>query len=127
MATMNDLNKAIAKLREDSRVNATRSGYPVIRSRGAALFVYKIEGSGDDKTTTRTNDGDLWDVSSTLRAKDIDAFLESYPETTHIDIEGGHDGHETIEWDDNYEPWISTWEARIWDRDGLRFTHAVTY
>mgnify|MGYP005831689491 CR=1 FL=1 len=124
MTILQSINEGISQLREEARREAKRnSEAPVIRSRGVALYGSKKRVNAIGYETEDIVNADFpRSIGSRLRKKDVDEFLADYPDTDAIDVEGGHDAHWTIEWDDNYEPWVSSWETRVWTKkDGLVF------
>ena len=115
--TISKLNALVADLKEDARnvlegrimtddiFEAKRiCRGMVIRSRGVSICGFYANGERTD---------DTWDVDR-ITKKRIDSFLEANPTVTALYAGGGWDAHRTVEWDDDYEPYVSEWGCTIW-------------
>ena len=115
--TISKLNELVADLKEDARnvlegrimtddiFEAKRACRGmVIRSRGIEIGGFYANGDRTDYT---------FNVDR-ITKKRIDSFLEANPTVTALYASGGWDAHRTVEWDDDYEPYVSEWGCTIW-------------
>ena len=81
--------------------------YKVPRSRGSYLTALDFDGY------SVSGDGCNWPWNGTL--KEIKDFIKYYiPKgMERLSIFGGYDGHNTVRYDDDYEPWVSEWEVEF--------------
>ena len=117
--TIAKLNQEVADLRDNARLIAQRTYRGmVLRSCGTVLFGILPDGNRTD---------DTWEIKR-LTLKVIKEFADEYPTVTEIYAGGGYDAHATVEWDENYEPWVSEWDCIIWsEKSGIQFTDSSSY
>ena len=126
--TISKLNELVADLRDDARAvlegrimtddifEAKRSCRGmVIRSRGMEIGGFFANGNRTDYT---------FNVDRITKYV-IDSIVEDDPTVTALYAGGGWDVHRTVEWDDDYEPWVSEWGCTIWTPEtGVTFKDA---
>ena len=113
MSFFKQINQQIRDARHTAKLEAKEYGFPVLRSRGVEMNGYKRVNGSEISTNNEP-----WEIGSRVRREDIETFLVEYPETDSIWVSGGYDGHETVQFDDDYEPLLSDWSCRSWSGGG---------
>lgn len=113
-----DFKNAVA----EGRSQAQREGekyFGFVRSRGTMIGTVSKDGSQCNPYPGA--DACSWTGSKKELDMVVEKILAQYPEVHKIEVFGGYDGWETfrgmITREEDYAPWVSSWEVAYWTRD----------
>lgn len=115
MKNISEIKAEIAKLKGAAAKEA-KLFYPVIKSRGVWLSTTDKDGQCDPSPGAEAQ---AWKGTVGELSETIELIKFKYPNVEALWLEGGYDGaNSEEEFDtDNYTPWASNWELKIWSRE----------
>ena len=116
-SNIKDLKAAMSAARQEAEKEAKQSS-PLVFARAVNLSTAK---KGGEQCRPRVEaDCPGWKKTWKEIAEVVADVEANYPDVVQVYISGGYDGAESIQarWvDHNYEPWQSSWNITVWERE----------
>lgn len=112
-----NLKEAIKEARASADEEA-RGQHPWVRSRGT--FLATLDFARNQCRPFVEAEAVFWRGTWKEITDAVRLVIDQHPNVAEVYIAGGYDGAESYNalWvDDNYEPWVSSWNVTVWTRD----------